>query len=148
MPDHIQSQKWPQCTTRVPKAFRVLDCLIHQNNAGAKSLAWISSDYLESLLLPERTKRLEAIGWNSGYEAPGMKGKGDAKWRRIRQKNLTSVRSSYILWILKRTLNYDGYVAITEGQAFDLSLKGLCHGSPVHFVNFANLILALNRYGT
>ena len=34
------------------------------------------------------------------------------------------------------TLNYDGYVAITEGQAFDLSLKGLCHGSPVHFVEF------------
>ena len=65
-----------------------------------------------------------------------MKGKGDAKWRRIRQKNLTSVRSSYILWILKRTLNYDGYVAITEGQAFDLRLKGLCHGSPVHFVEF------------
>ena len=32
-------------------------------------VAWISSDYFESLLLPqrERRKRLEAIGWISGY---------------------------------------------------------------------------------
>ena len=28
-----------------------------------------------------------------------------------------------------------------------LPLKGLCHGSPVHFVSFCQL-LALNRYGT
>ena len=36
-------------------------------------LAWISSDYFESLLLPdfvERRKRLEAVGWISGYCHP------------------------------------------------------------------------------
>ena len=40
--------------------------------SGIWILAWISSDYFESLLLPqwrvvERRKRLEAIGWISGY---------------------------------------------------------------------------------
>ena len=27
-------------------------------------------------------------------------------------------------------------------------LKGLCHGSPVHFVLFCQILLALTRYGT
>ena len=31
------------------------------------TVAWISSNYFESLLLPQRRKRLEAIGWISGY---------------------------------------------------------------------------------
>ena len=43
-----------------------------------------------------------------------------AKWRRIRQK-IQPVTGHHILFILKRTLNYDGCVAITEGQAFDLT---------------------------
>ena len=38
-----------------------------------QNLAWISSDYFESLLLPERRKRLEAIEWISGYLKPGLK---------------------------------------------------------------------------
>ena len=33
----------------------------------SKVIAWISSDCFESLLLPQRRKRLKAIGWNSGY---------------------------------------------------------------------------------
>ena len=43
-----------------------------------------------------------------------------AKWRRIRQK-IQPVTGHHILFILKRTLNYDGCVAITKGQAFDLT---------------------------
>ena len=43
-----------------------------------------------------------------------------AKWRRIRQK-IQPVTGHHILFILKRTLNYDGCVAITEGQPFDLT---------------------------
>ena len=38
----------------------------------------------------------------------------------IRQK-IQPVTGHHILFILKRTLNYDGCVAITEGQAFDLT---------------------------
>ena len=42
----------------------------------ASSIAWISSDYFEPLLLPqyrvvERRKRLKAIGWISGYIKQG-----------------------------------------------------------------------------
>ena len=36
--------------------------------------------------------------------------------------------------------------SIRENNAM-FYLKGLCHGSPVHFVQFCQL-LALNRYGT
>ena len=43
-----------------------------------------------------------------------------AKWRRIRQK-IQPVTGHHILFMLKRTLNYDGCVAITEGQAFNLT---------------------------
>ena len=43
-----------------------------------------------------------------------------AKWRRIRQK-IQPVTGHHILFMLKRTLNYDGCVAITEGQAVNLT---------------------------
>ena len=43
-----------------------------------------------------------------------------AKWRRIWQK-IQPVTGHHILFILKRTLNYDGCVAITGGQTFDLT---------------------------
>ena len=46
-------------TTLPPKIF-----IFNSNNR--KNVAWISSDYFESLLL--RRKRLKASGWNSGYE--------------------------------------------------------------------------------
>ena len=38
-----------------------------KKNCMSLTVAWISSDYFESLLLPQRRKRLEAIGWISGY---------------------------------------------------------------------------------
>ena len=43
-----------------------------------------------------------------------------AKWRRIRQK-IQPVTGHHILFMLKRTLNYDGCVVITEGQEFNLT---------------------------
>ena len=44
------------------------DVFIGNGVVGSYVLAWISSDYFESLLLPRlRRKRLDAIGWISGY---------------------------------------------------------------------------------
>ena len=51
-----------------------------------------------------------------------------SNWMKLRLQNggvsgkkIQPVTGHHILFNLKRTLNYDGCVAITEGQAFDLT---------------------------